>query len=321
MSDEVLKPRAATFVISHRTGEQNLGVMTTSSVVDDRVPIFLANDTNKKAAVSLEQVFMPYASRSGLASLGEVNDLPFLTCTSYSDNPPRTNWGFGDAGTPLVCADINSANLLGVCGGPLMGQVASVGNGNLSTEQIASTTAYSGNIVRSMGLRLPMVGVGGGLTVSGSFPGNGYPMTGLSRVDPTIARTDDFVAMKAGPVDLRWDDRKQAWVGSDFFSSDIVYGYLSSNIGAPIGRMQYSANNIFTIDTIVFSGSGVWEKGKTVTCINMDQNLSITGYVNILGPSGIGTVPNMDVFVAAIRLQSPSFANGLLYMPFYIGCQ
>lgn len=62
----------------------------------------------------------------------------------------------------------------------------------------------------------------------------------------TIEYTDDTQSWRAGPVDLRWDDSRQVWCGSDFFRNDIIYGYLASNISPANGRNNPSAFRINT---------------------------------------------------------------------------
>ena len=314
MSDQSHKPRAGTFLIAQINGEAGNKSASVALVSDDNVPFFLANNSLNKAAVSLDQLFLPIASRSGEVNLQESGSIPFLGGTALGDG--RTQWGSNSATNKILAVDRTVINMVTAAGGLALGVAPSIGSGQvLSTEEMNNLVTYSGEIRRVIGMRLPMFAVGMGLTVSGGVQGE---IAGNShRIDsPGGARNEDFTAMKAGPVDLRWDERKHAWVGSDFFSSDIVYGFLSSDITAPADRYSHT---IFTIDTQLYKNDGTWGAGPTVGCLNKDPNFSISGYGLVL--VGLNYVPNMDIFVKAIRLQSPTFSDGYVYMPFYIGCE
>lgn len=266
------------FIISEISGGNGICSIECSMIPDSRVYDFTNGyNQSNKSAVSLEQFYVPIASQSGvlfgvmgsgLTASGGTNidggNLPFLNQAAASD--------------------ISQASLFTRF---KYGLIPTVGNsGNVNPPSGISSQPV---IQRSVGFSLPMFGAGFGYDVKG----NQVPTS----TAPGSTVLQDVNSWKAGPIDLRWDDTRQVWCGSDFFRNDIVVGYLSSDIG-PAVRMGPTN---FQIISLVSSG-GVFSSGQTYSVLNFDCNLtvSLNSKCAQVGATCIAT--QADIFVAALRI-------------------
>lgn len=110
-----------------------------------------------------------------------------------------------------------------------------------------------------------------------------YPASNNPPTDPYPGRTQNLIdkiqdvqSWKAGPVDLRWDDTRRVWCGSDFFRNDIIRGYLSSDIIPALGRNRPST---FTMKTYKPNVKPTYINsigGSTPTLTDSNQYLQLT---------------------------------------------
>jgi hypothetical protein len=118
-----------------------------------------------------------------------------------------------------------------------------------------------------------------------------YSPSGATNPDgyiSTIQYTDDIEAWKAGPVDLRWDESRQVWCGSDFFRSDIIWGYLASDIKPAFGRNDPTP---FKINTYKQSQIPIY-----IVSFEEDNSITNGGTIINLVPNNLAMV-NGDSFV------------------------
>lgn len=286
-----------TFISSEISGSNGLCNINTAMISTARIPYFTAYNNENKSAVTLEQLFVPIASPSGLAV--DMGNLPFVSVEGITDNSQNRLSRF-EFGTVATIGTSGSTNPPSGWVGPLQPVVRSVGhalplygagfgydvknnyvptNAMITASGISNSegflsisspnhlmesgasialnglisssgTNYNGvytvtkvNDRNNFSVNIPITTVPSGTLIFSAPVGNPN-LTGNN----TINETQDTQSWLAGPVDLRWDQTRNVWCGSDFFRNDIVKGYLASDITPALGRGRPT---MFTIKTYV----------------------------------------------------------------------
>jgi len=140
-------------------------------------------------------------------------------------------------------------------------------------------------VVRSMGLRGPLMLSGWGM----GLDGKAAPYDSSGAVEDRFNQLEEIGRKrhlwKTGPVDLRWDEERKTW-GSGF---DFIEGFLSEDLNAPESfdaPEQFIVNIIRSSHYIESEGAKldnkITESGETIVGMNRDTSLSLKSGTYVL---------------------------------------
>ena len=263
-ADRDLHNSSFNYIVAEKHGSGDLTQVNVSLNSSATLPYILSSNFEKKAAVSLEQIFRPISSKSGTT-------FPYLL-----EN--NTNF-FAESYPYFLTSDVQETFNYGL--------IPTVGSGTefITHEEIIDKDNRISDIdakeIRSIGLALPIYGAGFGENKYGDSVGRGSPTN------------NDILNYKAGPIDLRWDDERNVWG----MNSLLVKGYLSSDITAPIER---NIPTQFTINTYKHSTSGTIDIEREFTLYNYDLHLSVSLATKCIYSGSGCTFEDEDIWVVGI---------------------
>ncbi len=269
------------FIAAQVNGVSGQCTVNVSTISDGRIPYFVDFDVKNKACSSLDILFTPIGKSSG--TIHVTGSMPCCTIDTASDTSQmrlidRFDYGISATDSGKIRNVGNTLPLFGAgYGYDVTGKIVpseyaitvssgSLANGVSGNLQITSANHYmtlrdyigiTDSTVPSYNGSFKVVAIPDSSTfvVATQYSGqsnityspitNPYP-SNRNGVSNIVNKQTNVTSWKAGPVDLRWDNTRQLWCGSDFFRNDIVRGYLSSDITPALGRNRFTT---FTIQT------------------------------------------------------------------------
>ena len=219
-----------------------------------------------KALVSLDGLFRPYSTvpKSGWPSFEQPESSGSGEINSLSLNPTQSGHDFS---------------------------VLSVGNdfesGGLLREDYYDTPAESGFVpARSMGLRLPAVGVGWGYDTTGNPVPSGTGENGFAT--DYLHNSKNW---KAGPIDLKWDESRKVWTAGGGGTPTILFEVVRvlRGVGLNCNAMECDILNVSCSEISVSAGDTVTVYDEIGCVFNAPEHL-------LLGRRGY-----------AIKMSNPSY--------------
>lgn len=243
---------------------------------------FIRHDYDKKASISLNGVFTPYATydSDGVMASGSKDYLAkqaILTIKNSDDSIDSEEYIETDGGIESVFKTQEFDKVRAVA---LNTQVYFAGNSeDMQTYRVTAP------------------------------PPTGGPVSASTIELDTPDEPDDYTEFRAGPLDMKWDRVAKMWKAMP----EVVIGYVTqSTIQSPDSIGAYEE---FTINT-----SGINFRYDSYTCRNYDRRFSMTGARGTLVLAIAHKTVNWTDGDSNESISNSELDLKRFYLPLYIGC-